>query len=347
MIDEILRDFEDPMSIHVIAMGKVGVGKSTLLNGLIGYNLFKTGNSIFPVTRQLEKKIVVKNGVYITICDPPGLANVDLEDDDTLQYALQECGEIDLFLFCNSMTDRIGRMHIEEMKAITDIFGRDIWKKALFVLTFANEYRPDQKEQFVDKVEVRTQELKKIISKIIGPELGNKVPVIPAGHEAPNLPDRASWISELWIQGFRRMGFRAMVKLYIISQERLHSNTEEIKLSQETPENQPLIACHMTIEKRKNVISENEMRIAGLIVGEIVSRTILGKWITVGLFRYFGWNDDKEKEIVDCHEEAIIRSLILAFYEEYPEYVNDDTYQKVKDKLDFNNEDKTVTKEEL
>ena len=41
------------------------------------------------------------------------------------------------------------------------------------------------------------------------------------------------------------------------------------------------------------------------------------------------------------------RPLILAFIEEYPKYVNDDTYQKAKDKLDLDNNAKTDTKEEL
>ena len=344
-IDKILQDFKDQMNIQVLVTGKVGVGKQALVNQLIGENA--------------QEKRVVKNGILITICSTPGLADPDLEDYDTLQNARGECREIDLFLFCIKITDRFERTHVEAMENITDIFGIDIWKKVLFVLTFSNTYKTDQKEQFVDKVKAWTQELRKRISKIIDPQVGNKVPVIPAGHEAPNLPDRASWISEFWIQGFRRMGFKAMVKLYIISLER---TTKEMKSSQEmstTPEEQPLIACYnTTVEDFK---SKHQMHLTGSCVGLVIGSAIelivkslhyksyimpfigayLGLYIADEALNYFGWSD--EKEVVDCHEEAIVRSLILAFYEEYPEYVNDDTYQKVKDKLDF----KTVTKEEL
>ena len=352
-IDKILQDFKDQMNIQVLVTGKVGVGKQTLINQLIGENVVDT------VTRQ--EKSVVKNGILITICSTPGLADADLEDYDTLQNARGECGEIDLFLFCIKITDRFERTHVEAMENITDIFGIDIWKKVLFVLTFSNTYKTDQKEQLVNKVKAWTQELRKRISKIIDPQVGNKVPVIPAGHEAPNLPDRASWISEFWIQGFRRMGFKAMVKLYIISLER---TTKEMKSSQEmytTPEEQPLIACYnTTVEDFK---SKHQMHMTGSCVGLVIGSAIelivkysifhykfyimpfigahLGLHIADEALSYFGWSD--EKEVVDCHEEAIVRSLILAFYEEYPEYVNDDTDQKVKDKLDL----KTVTKEEL
>ena len=338
------------MSTHIFVVGNVGVGKSTLVKALVGENVSKTGDSVFSV---------IKNGILINICDISGLANIDLEDDDTLQNALQECRRIDLFLFCMKMTERLDRTQIEQIKTITRIFGLEIWKKVMFVLTFANTYKLDQKKIFVDKVEEWTRELKMRISNIIGPELGNKVPVIPAGHEAPELPDRKSWISEFWIQGFRRMGFRAMVKLYI--QQKLHST--EMKLSQEmstTPEEQPLIACHMKTEEA--FMSEYKMRITGLIVGGIIGHAIaltvpcsapyvmhlitaiggiVGDWT---MLNYFG---SKKTEIVDCYEEAIVRQLILAFYEEYPEYVNDNTDQKVKDELDFNNKDKAVINEEL
>ena len=347
------------MSIQVLVTGKVGVGKQTLVNQLIGENVSETGEDLLGVTRELVKGTTVKNGILINICDTPGLGDADLEDYDTLQNARGECGEIDLFLFCIKITDRFERIHNEAMENITDIFGRDIWKKAMFVLTFANEYKPDEK--FVDKVKAWTQQLKKRISKISGLQVGNKVPVIPAGHTAPKLPDRASWISEFWIQGFRRMGFKAMVKLYIINQER---TTEEMKSSQEmytTPDEQPLIACYnTTVEDFK---SKHQMHMTGSCVGLVIGSAIelivkysilhykfyimpfigayLGLYIADEALNYFGWS--VEKEVVDCHEEAIVRSLILAFIEEYPEYVNDDTYQKVKDKLDF----KTVTKEEL
>ena len=353
-IDEILQD---QMNIQILVTGRVGAGKSTLVNGLLGETVSEARESVKSVTHEVVKGRVIKNGILINICDTPGLDDPDVENDNMLQNVRQNCGEIDLLLFCVKMSERIVRMDIEDMTDITRIFGIDIWKKAMFVLTFSNTYKPDQKELYFDRVQEWTQELKMRISKIIGPELGKKVPVIPAGHTVPDLPDRASWISELWIQGFRRMGFWAMVKLYIISQER---TTKEMKLSQEmytTPEEQPLIACYNTTEEA--IMSEFQMHVTGLLVAFIIGHAIestatgsapagvmpfIGACLglcTAKVVNYFGWSD--EKEIVDCHEKAIVRSLILAFIEEYPEYVNDDTYQKAKDELDF----KTVTKEEL
>ena len=361
-IYKILQDFKDQMNIQVLVIGKVGVGKSSLVNRLIGEHVSETGEDILRVTRELVKGTTVKNGILINICDTPGLDDADEEDTDTLQNVQQECNEIDLFLFCIKMTERYERGYTEAMKTITDVYGRDIWKKAMFVLTFSNEYEPDEK--FVDKVQAWKQELKKRISKIIGPQMGNKVPVIPAGHTAPKLPDRPCWISELWIQGFRRMGFSAMVKLYITSLKRIQSNITEVHT---TPETQQLIACHMTKVKveNKSGMSKAEMRIAGMIVAGVVSGAIglavpggtaltymfwgalLGGLPTADLITEYAYSDDKEKKFVNCHEEAIVRSLILAFIEEYPEYVNDDAYQKLKDEIDFNKKNKTVEKEEL
>ena len=71
----------------------------------------------------------------------------------------------------------------------------------------------------------------------------------------------------------------------------------------------------------------------------------VGEWASAKMINYFKSTYDKEEEIVTCHEEAILGSLILAFNEEYPEYV---IHQKLMDDLlHFNNKDKTVRKEEL
>ena len=232
-----------------------------------------------------------------------------------------------------------------------------MWKRAVFVLTFANIYNePGKEKRFNDKLNEWETELKKRMEEIIDPEIAEKIPIVPTGYKEPHLPDRPCWISEFWIQGFRRMGFKAMVGLYIINQERLHSTSTEMHTA---PERQPLIPCHMTKVKveKKSGMSENEVIFVRFLVTIIVSLTenavsgsklvgpFVGEWASAKMNNYFKSTRVEEEEIVTCHEEAIIRSLILAFNEEYPEYV---IFQKLKDELlHFNNKEKTVRKEEL
>ena len=339
------------MNITILVTGEIGVGKSTLINALIGVWPVQTGESIFSVTRNVDIIRVTRKGINMNIIDTDLVG--DRDDEDMVQKIIQESGQIDLLLFCLKINDRLDRFHLRDMKILRDVFGEDVWKKAVFVLTFANEYNePGKENKFIAKLNEWERELKKKMKGIIDPEIAEKIPIVPTGHKEPQLPDRESWISEFWIQGFRRMGFKAMVGLYIISEERLHSNTTEMHTA---PERQPLISCHMTKVKveKKSGMSENEVIFVRFLVTTIVSvaekavlgSTLVGPFLSEWASNYFKSTRVEEEEIVTCHEDAIIGSLILAFNEEYPEFV---IFQKLKDKLlHFNNKDKTVRKEEL
>ena len=243
------------MNVTILVTGRVGVGKSALINALVGMDLAKTGDTVNKVTKNVNMIRMIRKGITIKIIDTPGFGALDMNDEDTVQKIIQKSGQIDLFLFCVIISHRLGRADLETMKIISDVFGEDVWKKAVFVLTFANRFNDlDEKinvKEFNATLNNWERDLKKAMKKIIDPEIAEKIPIVPTGHKEPHLPDRPSWIGEFWIQGFRRMGFKAMVGLYIISQERLHSTSTEMHTA---PERQPLIACHMTkvkVEKKE------------------------------------------------------------------------------------------------
>lgn len=192
-----LFNFEDP-SIHILVIGPTGAGKSTLIIELVGKYVAKTSNYIHLMTREVKRHVVIKNGIRVIITDTPGFNNVDMEDDDILHAALECSEDIDLLLFCLRMTDRFNIYRKREMEKITNIFGKHIWKKGLFVLTFANEF--DEKDYFSKLHAWETE-----IREKVYPTVAAKVPIVPAGFKKAQLPDRLNWGSEFWIQGFRRM----------------------------------------------------------------------------------------------------------------------------------------------
>ena len=235
------------------------------------------------------------------------------------------------------------------MKLIRDILGEDMWKKGVFVLTYANELKfniPDKEKEFNDKLNEWERELKEKIEekKIIDPEIAEKIPIVPAGCKEPELPDRLSWISELWIQGFRRMGFRAMVKLLLINQKRIQGSrsTNNRKSKDMNLENQPLFTCHMTMEESLKFVSAKQVRAAGQAVGAILIGTatlfmpLSVEFVGAGMMggSYLGnatvnWVLNRKVTDIDCIEKVIFSSLIKTFMEEYPEY----DYKSQKDEL--------------
>ena len=351
-IKTIVKEIGNPKNVTILVAGKVGVGKSTLLNALIGMDVAKTGDDVTGMTKAIEMFTLTKKGININIIDTPGLGDMDMEDEDTLQNAIQEGRQIDLLLFCWKIKDRLDRAALEQIKTIRDILGEDMWKRAVFVLTFANEYNKPEEEkgfnakEFIAKLNQWERELKKRMKKIIDPEIAENIPIVPTGYKEPQLPDRPSWISEFWIQGFRRMGFKAMIKLVLINEDRIQSSTQNMKLSQDmygNPEDQPLFTCHMSKEER--FMSPEQYRAAAQAIGAIFVGTatfftiggapfvaagmgggaLLGTATANWLFNNKGKGDN------DCVEDMIFKSLVITFMEEYPEY--DYIYEPLKDEL--------------
>ena len=322
----------DP-KIKIVVTGEGGVGKSTLVNTLVGMNITKPADitTVGSMTKITESHEVVINGIRVIYVDTPGLGDPDITDENTLHEARKQCEDVDLFLFCMKMNDRFTAHHINDIRAITNIFGMNIWKRGMFVLTFANEIV--ERETYNARLRNWESEIRTRIKQIIDLEVAEKIPIVPVGFRKPQLPDRLSWVSEFWIQGFRRMTFVAMYHLIVLNKERIHEAIDDMKLVEQNPEDQPLIACEMSKKDDSQYIRGFFTFVgasAGLLSATFVTGPVavilapfslmfggyVGNWTTAQVLNFFDW-DTKE---VRCSNEVIMHSLFEAFKEEYPEH---------------------------
>ena len=249
-------------SVSIFVTGKTGTGKSTLVNGILGTAVCKEGHNLEPETTQVESFDLTKNGIKVIVWDSPGLQDGTTKESKYLDDIRRKCKEnTDLFLYCINMSATrfvSGNPDIKAMKQLTDTLGQDMWKNALIVLTFANEYilqvedefdNPENlRKNFLDEVEEWKDIIHKAMQEEVGldPQLVRNVAVVPAGDY--NTPEIVSgdglWLSKLWkeaVSATRPLAQPAFVKL------NAHRLVESMDASQPTGliHEQPLVLANI------------------------------------------------------------------------------------------------------
>lgn len=158
--------------VHIAVFGMVGRGKSSLLNALLGQNIFETGpihgvtqtsqsanwkisyDSIVGSTRNLLRVALPASGnSRIELLDTPGIDEVDGESRETL--ANQVARQADLILFVIS-----GDMTKVEYKALSQL--REASKPILLVFNKVDQY-PDA-DRIAIYCKIRDERVRELLS---------------------------------------------------------------------------------------------------------------------------------------------------------------------------------------
>ncbi|KAI4324885.1 hypothetical protein MLD38_030329 [Melastoma candidum] len=144
---ELLGDLkqQDVNTLNILVMGKSGVGKSSTVNSIIG----ERAVAVSAFQSEGLRPVIVSRlsaGFTLNVIDTPGLIEGGYVNDQTLEiikrFLLDK--RIDILLYVDRLDAyRVDNMDKQVIKAITDSFGKDIWRRALVVLTHAQLSPPD------------------------------------------------------------------------------------------------------------------------------------------------------------------------------------------------------------
>jgi len=197
----------------LLITGKTGVGKSSLVNALVGKQVagqrFQTADKVIPYdVEHLE-------GVKVDVWDSPGL--IDDNDDDEggagkekeylakIESEITE--ELDVVILCLKMDDkRFHRDDKDTFKILTETFGKKLWKNAVIALTFANKVEDpaggNREDYFEHDLANWREAIHPFLSNTLklDPELVQSLPLVPTGYYRPVsvLPNRINWSSDFW-----------------------------------------------------------------------------------------------------------------------------------------------------
>ncbi|KMZ76157.1 Translocase of chloroplast 34 [Zostera marina] len=151
-------------TLTILVMGKGGVGKSSTVNSLLGERV--TYVSAFQ-SEGLRPMIFprVLAGFTLNVIDTPGLVEggyVNEQSLDTIKRFLLD-KTIDVLLYVDRFDSyRVDNLDRQIIKAITDTFGKKIWKRSVIGLTHAQLSPPDGLS-YDDFLARRSETLMKVI----------------------------------------------------------------------------------------------------------------------------------------------------------------------------------------
>lgn len=198
--DAIRENPEKYLQLQILVCGQTGIGKSSLVNSILGCKLCKAGDpggdreegeEFAPETTHVTSVEGNLNGIIVTVWDSPGLQDGRDKDDVYLQDIYEKCSNVDLVLYCMDMSNtRWTKSEDIALELMSEKFSSHFWSKCLLVLTKANmvrvpaSHRNDKRGYHERVFKIFSQTFKERLRKSckgITQDIVDKIPIVAAG----------------------------------------------------------------------------------------------------------------------------------------------------------------------
>ena len=236
--ETILKWVLESKSLNILIFGKVGAGKSSLINTLLNEKVAVVGHTIFPETVEVESytgtvpgrtgfikqfKTII-NDIRVTLWDTPGLQDPTTDDNDepqdkhTLGEIAKVCGgdKIDLFVYCCPIDQvRLTKGDVDAIHQLSVALGERVWVRAIIALTSANKLSVDANQSFSNQLKARVEEWKGGLHSVVAKYATNinvkGIPVVPTGNNRDELLNgEVDWFTPFWDSCLLRVSFESI-----------------------------------------------------------------------------------------------------------------------------------------
>ena len=206
--------------LTVVMCGKVQTGKSSLINSLTGTVVAK--ENLSPKDQSLEfnvygTQVEVSDGkqqktIDVLLWDTPGLGAAFGNGEELFQQVGEKVKDADLLVYCLDMRMRLEQDDVDGIVQLTRSLGKEIWRNAVFALTYANVVNPPPHSS-TDKVQFFQRSLSEwqtVIKQVLqnkaalSDDMITDVSIVPVGYQKYPPPNNSDWFSSLWNEVFRK-----------------------------------------------------------------------------------------------------------------------------------------------
>lgn len=242
-------------TLEIFVIGKLGTGKSSLINSLLnrevtqegyaeeGYSLYGVtkstnsyGDNIKKNIRLPEFRLTIHN-IHVTLWDTPGLQDPCTDKSKILEDIKANVGDnADLYVYCTQMTQtRAEQGDIDAIADLTEALGKDFWKRAIFAMTFANQvtkppnYSKTKEEYFEERLKEWSDFLHgQVQGAGVECRHAKSIPVIPVSYRDLPLPTGGNWFTEFWRTCIATMKFVSIPAFLTVNQEWIDRDTDQV-----------------------------------------------------------------------------------------------------------------------
>jgi len=182
--------------IHIAAFGRVGTGKSSLLNALLGRKVFSTSPLHGETLVQQRNRWDSVNSDHVVLIDTPGIDELEGEAREEMARSIARISDIVLMVCEGDLTET-------EFKAVRDLADRN--RPVLLVLNKSDRYGTGELDTLLEHLRNRCEaflEPESILTASADPRPEQLIRVDDAGNEYPSerplKPDITQLKARLW-----------------------------------------------------------------------------------------------------------------------------------------------------